>query len=74
MGIDVEAKAAIGQLIRTIADHNNAVLLISSEMEELERLCDRVLILSDGEMKKELSRKDGDLITEAALTEAVQTA
>ena len=44
------------------------------EMEELERLCDRVLILSDGEMKKELSRKDGDLITEAALTEAVQTA
>ena len=74
VGIDVEAKAAIGQLIRTIADHNNAVLLISSEMEELERLCDRVLILSDGEMKKELSRKDGDLITEAALTEAVQTA
>lgn len=73
VGIDVEAKAAIGQLIRKIADENNAVLLISSEMEELERLCDRVLILSGGEVKKELSRKNGDLITEASLTEAVQT-
>lgn len=74
VGIDVEAKAAIGHLIRKIADRNNAVILISSEMEELERLCDRVLILSNGEIKKELSREKGDIITEASLMEAVQTA
>lgn len=72
VGIDVEAKAAIAQLIRKIADQNNAVLLISSEMEELERLCDRVLILANGEIKKELSRQRGDSITEAVLAEAVQ--
>ena len=47
VGIDVEAKAAIGQLIRTIADHNNAVLLISSEMEELESLCRVCLAVCD---------------------------
>lgn len=74
VGIDVEAKAAIAHLIRKIADEKNAVLLISSEMEELERLCDRVFILSNGEIKKELSRKRGDVITEETLTEAVQTA
>jgi ABC-type sugar transport system ATPase subunit len=50
------------------------VLLISSEMEELERLCDRVLVLSKGEIKKELCRNKGDEITETVLAEAIQTA
>lgn len=74
VGIDVEAKASIARLIRSIADAGNAVLLVSSEMDELERLCDRVLIMSNGQIKKEISRRKGDVITEAALTEAVQTA
>ena len=74
VGIDVEAKAAIAGLIRSIADENNGVLLISSEMEELERLCDRVLVLSKGEIKKELCRNKGDEITETVLAEAIQTA
>ncbi len=74
VGIDVEAKAAIAGLIRSIADGNNGVLLISSEMEELERLCDRVLVLSKGEIKKELCRNKGDEITETVLAEAIQTA
>lgn len=74
VGIDVEAKAAIAHLIRNIADEGNAVILVSSEMDELERLCDRVLILADGQIRKELCRHKGDAITEAALAEAIQTA
>ena len=70
----MEAKASIARLIRSIADAGNAVLLVSSEMDELERLCDRILIMSNGQINKELSRKNGDAVTEAALTEAVQTA
>lgn len=72
VGIDVEAKAAAAQLIRETADNGNAVLLVSSEMEELERLCDRVFIMSGGELKKELVRKNGDDLSEAALSETIQ--
>lgn len=74
VGIDVEAKAAIAQLIRQIADAGSAVLLVSSEMEDLERLCDRIFIMAGGELKKELSRRAGDPITESVLAEAVQEA
>lgn len=73
VGIDVEAKAAIAQLIRNIADQGNAVLMVSSEMDELERLCDRVLVIAAGQIKKELCRHKGDAITEAILAEAIQT-
>lgn len=72
VGIDVEAKAAIAQLVRDIADSGNSVLMVSSEIEELERLCDRVLIISNGTLKQEINRSLGHPITEVALTKAIQ--
>lgn len=72
VGIDVEAKASVAKLIRNIADNGNCVLLVSSEMEELERLCDRVLVMSSGKIIHELKRVAGDDLSESALAQAIQ--
>jgi len=72
VGVDVEAKSEIANLIREIANNDNGVLLVSSEMDEMERLCDRVLILKKGEIVNELIRSQGDIITEQSLSEYIQ--
>jgi len=73
VGVDIEAKNEIANLVRNIADRGNAVLLVSSEMEELARLADRVLILKQGTVIDELSRDNGDEITEQTLSMAIQS-
>lgn len=60
-GIDVGAKAEIEKLIRELADNGIAVLMISSELAELERNCDRVFVLKEGRKAGELA---GDNITQ----------
>ncbi|NIH85282.1 sugar ABC transporter ATP-binding protein [Amycolatopsis granulosa] len=47
-GVDVEAKDQIYQLIRDLAATGAAVLMVSSELEELFEVCDRLLVLRDG--------------------------
>ncbi|MHB1394575.1 MAG: sugar ABC transporter ATP-binding protein [Clostridia bacterium] len=73
VGVDIEAKNEIANLVRNIADQGNGVLLVSSEMEELARLADRVLILKQGIVIDELSRDNGDEITEQTLSIAIQS-
>ena len=73
VGIDVEAKSEIANLIREIADNNNGVVMVSSEMDEMERICDRVIILKQGQIVKELIRSNGDLITEEVLSREIQS-
>ena len=70
-GIDVEAKAGIAHLIRDLADNGSGVLIASSETEELVRVCDRVLILNNGKIIGEVSRKNHD-ITQEVLESAIQ--
>lgn len=55
-GIDIGAKAEIYQLIDQLAARGTGVLLISSELEELVGLCDRILVLNRGEIRDELPR------------------
>lgn len=50
-GIDVLAKEEIHQLIRECADNGMTVLVVSSEIEELLSLCNRILIMHEGEQK-----------------------
>jgi ribose transport system ATP-binding protein len=57
-GIDVGAKFEIYQLIHELADQGAGVLLISSELEELLGLCDRLLVMSHGEIRDELTRAE----------------
>jgi ribose transport system ATP-binding protein len=55
-GIDVGAKAAIHALIADAAALGTAVLMSSSDTKELAEVCDRVLVMRDGELVAELRR------------------
>ena len=57
-GVDVGTKAEIVEMIRTFADAGNCVIFISSELPELLAVSDRVLILHDGRVKRELDRSE----------------
>lgn len=50
-GIDIGAKYEIYSLINELASRETGVLFISSEIEELMGLCDRILILNRGEIR-----------------------
>ncbi|HLW92313.1 MAG TPA: sugar ABC transporter ATP-binding protein [Roseiarcus sp.] len=54
-GVDVGSRAEIHRLVRELASKGMAVLVISSEPEELPDLCDRVLIMAEGRIVAELS-------------------
>lgn len=56
-GVDVGAKAEIYALIRALAERGTAILFASSEMEEVLRLADRVLVMHRGRIAGELSRE-----------------
>jgi ribose transport system ATP-binding protein len=70
-GIDVGAKFEIYQLIVQRAEAGAGVLFISSELEELIGLCDRLLVMRRGELVEELRRAefDRERILRAALHE-----
>ncbi|TPL01591.1 MULTISPECIES: sugar ABC transporter ATP-binding protein [unclassified Mesorhizobium] len=63
-GIDVGTKQELYQLMRKLADAGAAILFYSTDYDELIGCCDRVLVLYDGAVKRELV---GDGITEHAL-------
>ncbi|PDQ36239.1 MAG: hypothetical protein B5766_01825 [Candidatus Lumbricidophila eiseniae] len=53
-GIDVQAKAQIYSLIRELALGGVASIFVSSELEELTQVCDRVIIIRAGRNREEL--------------------
>lgn len=53
-GVDVAAKVEIYKMIQEFAKNGNGAIVISSEVEELVDVCDRVLIMSKGEITHEL--------------------
>ncbi len=55
-GIDVRSKAEIYDLVRALARGGAAVLLASSELEELLRLADRIVVMHRGRIAGELPR------------------
>ncbi|RWC14268.1 MAG: sugar ABC transporter ATP-binding protein [Mesorhizobium sp.] len=63
-GIDVGTKQELYQLMRKLADAGAAILFYSTDYDELIGCCDRVLVLYDGAVKRELV---GAEITEHAL-------
>ena len=69
-GIDVGAKAEIEKLIHDFSDNGISVLFISSEMAELVRNCDRILVLRDGKIMGELT---GQEISEKSIMETIAT-
>ncbi|RDK10297.1 sugar ABC transporter ATP-binding protein [Cupriavidus lacunae] len=53
-GVDIGAKAEIYRLINELARSGVAVLMISSELPEVVGLCDRVLVMREGELAGEV--------------------
>ena len=67
-GIDVGAKAEIQTLIKELADQGLAVLMISSELEEVIEGSDRVFVLREGRNVAEFSHEEA---TESAVMTAM---
>ncbi|NQT87040.1 sugar ABC transporter ATP-binding protein [bacterium] len=57
-GIDLGAKSEIEDIIAELARDGVAILMISSEMEELIRSCDRIAVLSEGRKVGELTARE----------------
>ena len=54
-GVDIGAKQEIYQLMEQLAADGVAILFVSSEMEELLGMADRVLVMHEGRMAGELT-------------------
>ena len=59
-GIDIASKSEIVALVRRLAKAGKAILMISSELTELLAACDRIVVLSDGRVARDLPRSDFD--------------
>src|SRR5271165_5144903 len=55
-GIDVGAKAEVHKIIADLADKGVAVIVISSELPEVLRLADRILVMHEGRVTADLLR------------------
>lgn len=65
-GIDVSAKKSVMSLVKEVAARGVAVMLVSSEHEDLAHLCDRVLVVREGVLCAEVGPDgmSGDRIAE----------
>ena len=59
-GVDVGARAEIWQLVRRAVDDGSSALVVSSDLDELATVCDRVIVLSRGRTMRELAGDDID--------------
>jgi ribose transport system ATP-binding protein len=57
-GVDVGAKSEIYGIVLKLAEAGKAVLVISSEHQELFGLCDRILVMGEGQLRGELKPPD----------------
>ena len=57
-GIDVGAKSEIYKLLNALADEGKAIVIISSELVEIIRVCNRVLVMCEGRVTGEVSGDD----------------
>ncbi len=58
IGVDVGAKAEIYKLIRDLANKGIGVILISSELPEIVGMCDRVIVMHEGDKIGEVQKDD----------------
>src|SRR5208283_2465020 len=57
-GIDIGAKAEIYSLIERLAAEGKSIVVVSSELPEIIRVADRVLVMRQGRIAAQLERKD----------------
>lgn len=69
-GVDVGAKYEIYSIINKMAQNGSTILFVSSEMEELMGICDRILVMCDGSITADIPR--GQYSPEAIISSAIQ--
>lgn len=57
-GVDIDGKKEIHHIIRRLAKEGVGIILVSSELDEILSMSDRIVIMRDGMIKGELLRKD----------------
>jgi ribose transport system ATP-binding protein len=73
-GIDVGAKQEIYKLIVNLAEEGNAIIIVSSEMEELIGLSDRIIVLYESKIAGELTRQEANQARILELASGVDSA
>jgi ABC-type multidrug transport system ATPase subunit len=59
-GIDIRTKNQIYILLRDLAEAGAAILLYTSELKEIQLVCDRVIVIFGGKVVAELDARDAD--------------
>jgi ribose transport system ATP-binding protein len=57
-GVDIPTRNEIGEIIRSLTADGKAVILISSDLTEVLDLADRLIVLREGRVTRELRRDE----------------
>lgn len=57
-GIDVAARRRIYRLLQSLAEQGKGIVMVSSDLEELLEVCDRIAVMSDGRLVETFTRDD----------------
>jgi ABC-type sugar transport system ATPase subunit/ribose/xylose/arabinose/galactoside ABC-type transport system permease subunit len=61
-GVDVQAKAEVHRIVADLAAQGLAIVLISSDMPELIGMCDRIVVMHQGELTAEFDAQNADQV------------
>ena len=69
-GVDIEARGEIYRLVRQAVASGSSIIVVTSDFEELARVCDRVLVLTHGRVSAVLGPPDVEVsrITQLVLS------
>ena len=59
-GIDIGAKVEIHKLLNALAEQGVAIIIISSELEEVLGISDRILVMNEGRIVSEFTRENAN--------------
>ena len=71
IGVDIGSKAEIYRDLRIADERGRAVLLVSSDFDEVEKVCHRALVVSRGKLTAEIDRKSVNVTSLTALAAGV---
>ena len=72
-GVDVGAREEIYSLMSDLTSKGTSIIMVSSELPELVKVCDRFVILADGGVSEILDTTDGP-VTEAEIMMRINSA
>ncbi len=69
IGIDIASKSTIHEIVRSLADQGIAIVVISDEIPEILHSCNRILVMREGRVEREIA--DAATVREAELLASV---